>query len=98
MAALNGWILPLLYGLLGATVFPMRNILDTRTPHIEVFSSILRIALGGIAGIVIGCSSLRARRERLRNEHAAVSSPTEDTDSRRMARGERWNTRSPTWG
>jgi hypothetical protein len=54
MAALNGWILPLLYGLLGATVFLMRNILDTRTPHIEVFSSILRIALGGIAGIVIG--------------------------------------------
>ena len=54
MAALNGWTLPLLYGFLGAAVFLMRNILDTRTPHIEVFSSILRIALGGIAGIVIG--------------------------------------------
>ena len=54
MAALNGWILPLFYGLLGATVFLMRNILDTRTPNMDVVPSLLRIALGGVAGIVIG--------------------------------------------
>jgi hypothetical protein len=54
MAKLNGWVLPLLYGLLGASVFLMRNLLDPRTANTDLFSSLLRIALGGIAGIVIG--------------------------------------------
>jgi hypothetical protein len=54
MATLNGWVLPLMYGFLGAAVFLIRGVLDTRTANIEIFSSILRVALGGIAGIVIG--------------------------------------------
>ena len=54
MATLSGWILPFLYGLLGSLVFSMRNMLDTRTPNIESFALVFRIALGGIAGIVIG--------------------------------------------
>jgi hypothetical protein len=54
MATLNGWVLPFLYGLLGATCFLMRNSLDPRTPNFDVFSLILRVLLGGIAGIIIG--------------------------------------------
>jgi hypothetical protein len=54
MAALNGWLLPFLYGLLGASVYVMRNLLDPRTPTMGVSPAIVRIALGGIAGIIIG--------------------------------------------
>jgi hypothetical protein len=54
MVELNGWVLPLLYGVLGASVFLMRNMLETRTPNIDFFAALIRIALGGIAGIVIG--------------------------------------------
>src|SRR5262249_37588738 len=54
MAALNGWVLPFLYGLLGAMVFVMRNLLDPRTPIMGLFPSLVRVALGGIAGIIIG--------------------------------------------
>jgi hypothetical protein len=54
MAALNGWVLPFLYGLLGAMMFVMRNLLDPRTPILGLFQSIVRIALGGLAGILIG--------------------------------------------
>lgn len=54
MATLSGWVLPLLYGLFGSLVFLMRNMLDPRTPNVDFFRSVLRIALGGIAGIAIG--------------------------------------------
>lgn len=54
MASLNGWILPFLYGLLGAVVFVLRNLLDPRTPVMGFFPSIMRVALGGLAGIIIG--------------------------------------------
>ena len=54
MAALNGWVLPFLYGLLGASVFVMRNLLDPRTPAMWPAEAVLRVAIGGIAGIVIG--------------------------------------------
>ena len=51
---LNGWILPFMYGLLGAVVFVMRNLLDLRTPIMGFLPSIVRVALGGLAGILIG--------------------------------------------
>ncbi len=54
MALLNGWILPFLYGLLGASVFLMRSLLDPTTPNVGFFPALLRLALGGIAGIIIG--------------------------------------------
>ena len=54
MAFLNGWLFPLLYGLLGAAVFLMRSLLDPRTPNVGFFPALLRLALGGIAGIIIG--------------------------------------------
>lgn len=54
MAGLNGWVLPFLYGLLGGMVFVVRNLLDPRTPIMGLFPSIVRIALGGLAGILIG--------------------------------------------
>jgi len=54
MALLNGWLLPFLYGLLGASVFLMRSLLDPHTPNLGSGAAILRIALGGIAGIIIG--------------------------------------------
>jgi hypothetical protein len=54
MAALSGWVLPFLYGLLGASVFVMRDLLNPRTPTLGLFPTLLRVALGGIAGIIIG--------------------------------------------
>jgi len=54
MAALSGWVLPFLYGLLGALVFVMRDLLNPRTPTAGFFPVLLRVSLGGIAGIIIG--------------------------------------------
>ncbi|MEP6720794.1 MAG: hypothetical protein ABJA77_05080 [Variovorax sp.] len=48
------WILPFLYGLLGATVFMMRHVASVRTPAVEWFPMFMRVTLGGVAGIVIG--------------------------------------------
>jgi hypothetical protein len=58
MTAMNGWILPFLYGLLGACVYVMRNLLDPRLPPLPFGAALLRVSLGGIAGIVIGWFSL----------------------------------------
>ncbi len=56
------WLLPGLYGLVGACVYLMRDLLrvgsrrrdrgDTRVVHL--LSLLLRVALGGLAGIIIG--------------------------------------------
>lgn len=54
MAELNAWILPFLYGLLGASVYVMRDMLDPSTPTLGFAAALLRISLGGIAGIIIG--------------------------------------------
>jgi hypothetical protein len=54
MAALSGWVLPFLYGLLGASVFVMRDLLNPRTRTLGFFPTLLRVALGGIGGIIIG--------------------------------------------
>jgi hypothetical protein len=48
------WILPLLYGALGAVVFLMRNLNNVRTPNLHMSDTLFRIAMGAIAGIVIG--------------------------------------------
>jgi hypothetical protein len=55
------WLLPGLYGLLGACVFLMRHLVmshDRRyvreTSMLREFAILLRIALGGLAGIIIG--------------------------------------------
>ncbi|MFV8548796.1 hypothetical protein ACNRD9_11955, partial [Ralstonia pseudosolanacearum] len=48
------WLMPFLYGLLGAMIFVMRNITSERRPAMEVFPMIVRLSLGGLAGIVIG--------------------------------------------
>jgi hypothetical protein len=47
------WFLPFFYGLLGSAVFLMRNVANVRTPVMEWFPIIMRISLGGVAGIVI---------------------------------------------
>lgn len=56
---LVSWMLPGLYGLLGACVFLMRELLlgnrargDTRI--VDMLSLLLRVALGGLAGIIVG--------------------------------------------
>lgn len=59
---LNSWLLPCLYGLLGACVFLMRKLLSVNgasggrrdTRIVDLLSLVLRIALGGLAGIIIG--------------------------------------------
>jgi len=48
------WFLPFFYGLLGAVIYLMRNIASVRTPAMEWFPVLMRLALGGIAGIVMG--------------------------------------------
>jgi hypothetical protein len=48
------WFLPFFYGLLGSCVFIMRNLASVRTPAMEWFAIIMRVSLGGVAGIVIG--------------------------------------------
>jgi len=51
----SSWILPFVGGLLGAAVFLMRFFLtNTLKPFPEWHDGLLRIALGGIAGIIIG--------------------------------------------
>lgn len=58
---LVSWMLPGLYGLLGACVFLMRDLLrvglskgDGDARIVDLLSLLLRVALGGLAGIIIG--------------------------------------------
>ena len=63
---LVAWLLPGLYGLLGACVFVMRDLLrdhesikvggDARI--VDLLTLLLRVALGGLAGIIIGWFSV----------------------------------------
>jgi hypothetical protein len=50
---MKSWLLPLLYGVLGASVFCMRSLLNPRIPTLRIVALIFRISLGGIAGIVV---------------------------------------------
>lgn len=50
----SDWFLPFFFGVLGSIVFVMRNVANVRTPSMNLFSISMRIALGGVAGIVIG--------------------------------------------
>jgi hypothetical protein len=48
------WFLPFLYGLLGSAVYMMRNVASVRTSAMEWFPIVMRLSLGGVAGIVMG--------------------------------------------
>jgi len=48
------WILPFLSGLLGATVFLLRDSLNPLTSNFGLARVVVRLALGGVAGIIIG--------------------------------------------
>jgi len=50
---LGTWVIPGLYGMLGAMVFHMRRILDPFVPDPPVPRLVYRICLGGLAGVVI---------------------------------------------
>jgi hypothetical protein len=51
----TGWLLPFLYGLLGACVYVMRRLLfDTKTAVVENVVIVLRLALGALAGVAMG--------------------------------------------
>lgn len=67
------WFLPFFYGLLGSVVFLMRDISSVRTPTMRLLSVLTRIALGGVAGIVIVWFSSAAGTEI--QEASAVSLP-----------------------
>jgi hypothetical protein len=61
MNLLTVWLLPGLYGLLGACVYLMRDLVLVRraqlgrdTSVLSILSLVLRVALGGLAGIIIG--------------------------------------------
>jgi hypothetical protein len=51
---LSVWILPFLSGLLGATVFLLRDSLNPLTSNFGLARVVVRLALGGVAGIIIG--------------------------------------------
>jgi hypothetical protein len=56
-----GWLLPFLYGLLGACVYVMRRLLfDTKTAVVENVVVVLRLALGALAGVAIGWFAMPA--------------------------------------
>ncbi len=55
---ISAWILPLFYGLLGAAVYLMRTYLNDKTANQGFFPLVLRLALGGIAGLAIGWFSV----------------------------------------
>jgi len=69
------WFLPFLYGLLGAAVFVMRNVASTRTPAMEWFPIVMRISLGGVAGIVIVWFSAAATANVGTTNSASLSLP-----------------------
>lgn len=48
------WILPAIYGALGATIYFMRSILDPLLPDPPTGKILLRVALGALAGIILG--------------------------------------------
>lgn len=48
------WILPFLSGVLGAAVFLLRDTLNPLTASFGVNRAIVRLAIGGVAGIIIG--------------------------------------------
>ena len=48
------WILPFLYGLLGSMLYMMRAVGNIRLAAMQPLSILMRIALGGMAGIMIG--------------------------------------------
>lgn len=55
MRVQTGWLLPFLYGLLGACVYVMRRLLfDTQAAVVENVVIVLRLALGALAGVAIG--------------------------------------------
>jgi len=52
MTFLGVWVLPLLYGMLGAVIFHMRRLLDPTVPNPPWQRFAYRIVLGGFAGII----------------------------------------------
>jgi cytochrome bd-type quinol oxidase subunit 2 len=54
VALRSEWILPFLYGLLGSMLFVMRAVGNIRLPAMLAMPILMRIALGGMAGIVVG--------------------------------------------
>ena len=52
MNFLGSWVLPLLYGMLGAVIFHMRRLLDPMVPNPSWLRFAYRIVLGGFAGII----------------------------------------------
>lgn len=52
------WFLPFFFGLLGATLYVMRNVGSIRLPAVALPSTLMRISLGGVAGIAIGWFSI----------------------------------------
>jgi hypothetical protein len=47
------WILPGIYGALGALIFHLRLLLDPRLPNPEWFRIVHRVALGSLAGMIL---------------------------------------------
>jgi hypothetical protein len=48
------WILPAIYGALGATIYFMRSVLDPLVPDPPAGKILLRVSLGALSGIILG--------------------------------------------
>jgi hypothetical protein len=53
MNFMGSWMLPWLYGMLGAVIFHMRRLLDPCVPNPSWLRFAYRIVLGGFAGIIV---------------------------------------------
>lgn len=53
-ALVSAWVLPFVSGLLGAVVFLLRDLMSTYTPSFAAPRVLVRLSIGGVAGIIIG--------------------------------------------
>jgi hypothetical protein len=52
--AQSGWVLPALYGALGACLYLLRVVVSIKSPNVELIPAFVRIIVGGIGGLVVG--------------------------------------------
>lgn len=50
---LGSWVLPFMYGVLGALIFHLRRFLDPANPNPRGVTTIMRVMLGGFGGVIV---------------------------------------------
>lgn len=68
------WLLPSLYGMLGAVVFQMRRLLDPNLPNPSWLRFTFRVVLGGFAGVILVSLWLPPQSKLIQPEFATLTS------------------------